>query len=280
MWTILLLGCGDDVIVKGTPAVSPTWPTAHLVEPGDVPDGALWVDAREAPDFAAGHIEGAAQANWRELAAFDEDGIWGPTERESAAALLADRGLDGSEGPIVVYDDWGSGYYGGDGYLYWTLRYLGAPDVRVLHGGWSAWIAAGGESETATPEPGDFEAGEEIDVLATTEEVARASEDGSALLLDVRSQEEWDAGHVPGAVFLAWDDLLDDGALLAPEEISARLAAVGLDDPAEPVITYCAGGIRAGQTFWVLELMGFTAVQDYVGSWSAWSASGGPVEVD
>ena len=278
LW-MLLQGCGDALITKGQKPEAASWPTARLVEVGELPEGAQVVDAREAEAFAAGHIPGALQANWRELADFDADGLWAPAEREEATALLAERGLLAGEGPIVVYDDWSDEYYGGDGYLYWTLRHLGVEDVRLLHGGWTTWVAAGGEVDDGTLAPGDFVGGEGADVLATTEEVAAASERGAPLLLDVRSVSEWEAGHVPGAVHFEWDAVLDAGLLRSPDEIAELLADVGLDEPDEPVITYCAGGIRAGQTFFVLELMGFGAVQDYVGSWTAWSASGGAVAV-
>lgn len=278
-WT--LLACGDALIAKDHVEPS-SWPTDRLTEADNLPDDARWVDARTAEDFALGHVPGAAQVHWSELAGFDEDGIWGPAEIEAASALLATRGLSEGEGPILVYDDpTADDYYGGDGYLYWTLRHLGAPDVRLLHGGWGAWLGAGGALDTDDVKPGEFAAGPVVDVLATTEEVAAVVEDGSAVLLDVRSAEEWAEGRIPGAVFLAWDDLTVDGATLrTPEEIGARLDGLGLGDPEIPVITYCAGGIRAGHTFFVLELMGHTAVQDYVGSWAAWVASGGAVETD
>ncbi len=279
LWT--LLACGDALIAKN--GVEPSiWPTDRLVEADAVPDDARWVDARTADAFALGHVPGAAQVHWTELAGFDEDGLWGPAEVEAATSLLAERGLTDGDGPVLVYDDpTADDYYGGDGYLYWTLRHLGASDVRLLHGGWGAWLGAGGALDTASVGFGDFAAGEVVDVLATTEEVAAVVEDGSAALLDVRSAEEWAEGRIPGAVFLAWDDLtVDRVTLREPDEIRARLDALGLDDPEAPVITYCAGGIRAGHTFFVLELMGHTAVQDYVGSWAAWEASGGEVETD
>jgi len=59
---------------------------------------------------------------------------------------------------------------------------------------------------------------------------------------------------------------------LPPEAIAARLAAAGLGDPAEPVITYCGGGIAASVTFFALRLLGRQQVALYDNSLLEWSA--------
>ena len=54
--------------------------------------------------------------------------------------------------------------------------------------------------------------------------------------------------------------------------IAARLAAAGLGDPAEPVITYCGGGIAASVVFFALRLLGHHHVALYDNSLLEWSA--------
>lgn len=146
-------------------------------------------------------------------------------------------------------------------------------------GGWGGWVEASAGYRHRLGDPVDGLVGGLRAGVVPRRGEADAGWMGVEVQVDVRSVSEWEAGHVPGAVHFEWDAVLDSGLLRSPDEIAELLADVGLDEPDEPVITYCAGGIRAGQTFFVLELMGFGAVQDYVGSWTAWSASGGAVAV-
>lgn len=67
--------------------------------------------------------------------------------------------------------------------------------------------------------------------LSLEQQAWKAVEDG-ALLLDVRSDREFDAGHLRGAVHLPFDQVGDN------------LDKVG-DDKDRPIVVYCAVGVRA-----------------------------------
>jgi len=71
------------------------------------------------------------------------------------------------------------------------------------------------------------------DSLAT---VKAAVEKGTAILLDVRSQKEWDAGHVKGAIFLPWLEL--------EKTQGAPFDKLKLDK-SKTIYTYCHVGIRS-----------------------------------
>ncbi|RME22769.1 MAG: sulfurtransferase [Deltaproteobacteria bacterium] len=260
----LLPACGPRV--RG---VDPA-PLGEVVVAGI--EGALPLDARAGGEFAEGHIPGAAHVDWTELTGSDDAGYWGALPPEEAAALLADRGVS-TDRPVVVY---GSGLHGSgdDGNVYWVLRWLGHPDVRVLDGGWLSWVAGGGEvSDTPQPPPAYFELDLQDAVYADTEDVAQ----WPGVLLDVRSAEEYAAGHVPGAVWLEWSEALDDDETLKDEASLRRLfegVGIGADSR---VVTYCRRGLRAGHTFMVLDALGIE-VRNYVGSWTRWIEEGGAVE--
>jgi hydroxyacylglutathione hydrolase len=82
-------------------------------------------------------------------------------------------------------------------------------------------------------------------------------------VLDVRTQAEWEKGHIPGAKQIYVPDLLE-----RVEEL----------DRAKPLVTYCGTGYRASIASSVLEKEGFV-VNNIPGSMSAWRNAGFPEEV-
>ncbi|MGY1708978.1 rhodanese-like domain-containing protein [Geodermatophilus sp. SYSU D00758] len=93
---------------------------------------------------------------------------------------------------------------------------------------------------------------------------ALASGDPGFVLLDSRSREAWDAGHVPGAVHLPGRDIADRAA--------AEL------DPSVPVVAYCWGPGCNGATraALALALLGYR-VREMIGGFEYWAREGLPV---
>jgi thiosulfate/3-mercaptopyruvate sulfurtransferase len=187
-----------------------------------------------------------------------------------AAGVSRDR-------PVVVYDD-SDAMSAARGW--WTLRYFGHPDVRVLDGGYRAWAGAGlpVSTDEPAPAPGDFTAEPgQMPVLdaAGAQETAR-----TGLLLDARAGERYRgetepadpvAGHIPGAVSAPTaGNMNPDGTFSEPAGLAARFAALGADPGAgTPVGSYCGSGVTAAHEVFALALAGIPAAL-YVGSWSNW----------
>ena len=74
---------------------------------------------------------------------------------------------------------------------------------------------------------------------------------GGARVVDVRTPQEWAAGHVPGATLVPFD------------QIEARAAELGPKD--KPIVLYCRTGRRTGIARAALVKLGFTAVYDLQG---------------
>jgi rhodanese-related sulfurtransferase len=85
-----------------------------------------------------------------------------------------------------------------------------------------------------------------------------------AQLLDVRTQEEWDEGHLKGATLVI---VTEDGFL---EKAKAAL------DPKKEVLVYCRSGKRSATAAKQLRSAGFT-VYDLEGGIIVWKAAGKPV---
>lgn len=85
-----------------------------------------------------------------------------------------------------------------------------------------------------------------------------------ALVIDVREDHEWAAGHIVGAVHL--------GRGVLERDIEAAVP-----DRSQPLVLYCGGGYRSALSALSLQEMGYTAVSSLAGGWKAWLAAGGPV---
>ncbi len=101
--------------------------------------------------------------------------------------------------------------------------------------------------------------------LATIREVATAEAarlaNGTATILDVRNDAEWEAGHVPGATHIPLGHL------------AARLDEL---PTSRPVVVHCQGGARSAIAASVLRGHGFTDVANLVGGFQAWEKEGLP----
>lgn len=237
------------------------------------------------PEFEAGHLPGA---HWVDL----EHELSGPPGTgtggrhplpDPAVFQAAMRRIGVSAGREVVVYDGGSALAASR--LWWLLLDAGHARVRVLDGGFAAWLQAGQPVRTGpadgTP-PGDFVArpGQLPRVDAAEIEAGLAA--GGPALVDVRAPERFSgavepmdpvAGHVPGALNRpSTGNLGPDGRLRPPAEIAERFA--GLEDP----VLYCGSGITAAHTLLALRAAGLPGGRIYPGSWSDWvSVPGRPV---
>ena len=176
---------------------------------------------------------------------------------------------------VVVYDQ---GPSHAAARAWWVLRHFGASDVRVLDGGLTAWLAAGGTVSTDLPEPGagTFEAHSGGMPVLDAAGAARVARDG--ILLDARAAERFRgetepidpvAGHVPGAVNAPTTESAGpDGRFLPVGELRDLFSRKGVR-PGAPVAAYCGSGVTAAHAVLALHEAGIEAAL-YAGSWSEW----------
>jgi rhodanese-related sulfurtransferase len=98
--------------------------------------------------------------------------------------------------------------------------------------------------------------------IADVERQRRAGE--TFELIDVREEEEWRRGHLPGARHLCKGVIERDIETAVPDR-SAR------------IVLYCGGGFRSALAADNLQRMGYARVESMDGGWRAWTAAGLPV---
>lgn len=232
-------------------------------------------------DYLAGHLPGAVFVDLsHELSDHDKPGQ-GRHPVPSIEALERDaRGWGLNDGDTVVAYDESTGVPAAR--AWWLLRRAGL-DIRVLEGGYRAWVDAGLEVQTGEvqPAPGNITLSETRNDEISIDEAAAFADSG--ILIDVRAPERYRgevepidpiAGHIPGAINIpTTNHLTDDGMLRDPDELRAQLRAAGVV-PGIPVAAYCGSGVTAAHTALVLAELGIDA-KVFPGSWSQWSNTEG-----
>ncbi|HUC49933.1 MAG TPA: rhodanese-like domain-containing protein [Xanthobacteraceae bacterium] len=177
---------------------------------------------------------------------------------------------------VVVYDNAGGAQACR---AWWTLRWGGQHNVRILDGGHAAWAAA------RRPSSNHFstQAAQTGDVVLTpghmptieANEAAALAKQGK--LFDARPRSSYvgdpakaGTGHIPGAIHAAAGDNIADGKFKSTNDLGARFASLGADRSGK-IGVYCGSGNSAAHAVAAMILAGLEPAL-YVGSWSAWSA--------
>ena len=256
------------------PMVDPEWIADHLDDPAV---HLVEVDVSPAA-YDGGHIPGTVLWNaYSDLRRPD----YSPVASDELVSLLSRSGIERSS-TIVLY---GYGAYLG----FWLMTRIGHERVLLMDGPRERWEQAGHRWTRHAHRPRTVSypdrAGDET-VIASRDDVARLIGRPDGLILDVRSRAEFEghrfwpsgatenagrSGHIPGALHLPFDLLLDaDRRLKDPSEIKAICDAHGVA-PDRRVVTYCTIGNRASVVWFVLRrALGLPDVAVYYGSWVEW----------
>ncbi len=108
-------------------------------------------------------------------------------------------------------------------------------------------------------EDSDTSEQEKVEIINDTPEEFEAAMEGEYLLLDVRTQGEYDAGHIY------------DPTLIPVDELGSRISEIE-DYKDKPVLVYCRSGNRSTTASNILISNGFTQVHNLLGGIGAWNA--------
>ena len=243
--------------------------------------------------YERGHIKNSVKLVWHTdlVDTVSRDII----SQSKFTALVQKAGID-EDTTVVLYGDknnwfaaWGA----------WIFNIYGQKDVRVLDGGRVKWEKDGRALTTAVPtfKAGNFVANapdKNLRATLTRDVLPVAKKAKKATLIDIRSADEYSgkifapagfqelavrAGHIPGAINVPWGlNVNSDGTFKTVAELKKLYADKGITG-ADQIITYCRIGERSSLTWFVLsEILGFSRVKNYDGSWTEYGNSvGAPI---
>jgi thiosulfate/3-mercaptopyruvate sulfurtransferase len=268
--------------------VSTQWVEEHK---GDANVRLVEVDVDTAA-YEQGHIPGALGWNWQsQLCDTVRRDIMPKKDFEN---LMSESGI-GQDTTVVLYGDNNNWFAA---WAFWQLKIYGHRSLKLMNGGRKKWLAEGRELTKEVPKypRANYRASEpDFSLRAMMQQVYKAMENKSAVLVDVRSPAEFTGeilappglpetcqrgGHIPGAKGIPWGVACnEDGTFKSADELKKIYGDQGVKGD-QPVIAYCRIGERSSLTWFVLKyLLGYPDVRNYDGSWTEWgNLVGAPVE--
>lgn len=241
------------------------------------------LDFRRKDDYDKGHLEGAFHL-WRTDiidTSFPFDGVM--ASKTQVEALFSKFGIKNSD-TIIVYDDNGLCEASR---LWWILQNYDFKNIKMLHGGLTAWQNIGGQLTKYVPKlnASKFKLSDHPSMkYYVSKAVVKAVLNDGMMILDTRSSDEYEgleqkkgaskAGRLPNSVHIDWAEAINyngDMRLKSLEDLENIYNKLNIKKE-DPIIVYCHSGVRSAHTTFVLtQLLGYRNVRNYDGSWTEWS---------
>jgi len=264
--------------------VDPAWIEEHI----DDPNIKLIDLSVSKSQYDEGHIKGSVFVDWKtDIIDPEEDERYNIAPKEIIETLLGDKGVK-EDTTIVLYDNLDNRL---STRMFWTLRYYGHKDVRILNGGRKIWESSGKSYTAEVPEIAKTTytiSSININYLTDIDYIKMNLDNPEVLLIDGRptgmytgekagavfhtKKEHARRGHIPGAINIPWkENLNEDGRFKSAEELKKLYEATGVTKD-KIITTYCNEGLHASPPWFVLnELLGYPDVRLYDNSMSEWA---------
>lgn len=235
---------------------STLFPSGKILKPlQSVSSSDLVLDVSNDNSYGQSHIKGALHVSSNSF--LNDDGTLKPVS--DLAKILGDSGVSRKD-PVVIYSD----NLGDSTFIFWTLRYLGHDDVKVLDGSLEDWKAAKlpfEASQNTRPEA-NYTPRVRQELLAGYENVTS----GSALIVDARPFMEFSKGRIPTSISMDSAKVLENGKVKNRDALTNVFSGLAKN---KLVIVYSSDYNRASLLWYALQLMGYNAK---VYTWQDWAA--------
>jgi thiosulfate/3-mercaptopyruvate sulfurtransferase len=216
------------------------------------------VDVRSPEKYAEGHIPDAITMPWY-LFTGDKFVL---TSVDNVTKILGEYGIS-QENSVVVYSDTCKPCGGPptSSYVFWILEYLGHENVSYLDGGFDAWNAMYGSTKNITTRSSTVYTAQLLEErFADTAWVENNLNNPDIQIVDARTPDEYNAGHINGAINVNYERLFrEDYRMKGSDDLEYLFSPLGPNglDKSKDTVVYCKGGISSSFLYLALRLMGY-----------------------
>jgi thiosulfate/3-mercaptopyruvate sulfurtransferase len=238
--------------------------SAKSLKPNIDNNSVICIDARSAADYNKSHVKGAIN--------IDVETLCSNNAMQSAstmASVFASNGVS-KNSAIVIYCKTGVRA----GRMYFILKYLGATNVKCLHGNMAGWVSSRYPvtNKATTKSGGSFSAGSNSAMVCDKAYVTSKLGSATTVILDTREAADYNAGHIDGAVNIPYAYFNNpETKLKSSGELASLFNNKGVTSNKE-VIVYCKTSSSASYAWFILhELLSYPNVKVFDGGYSAWN---------
>ena len=233
----------------------------------------ILLDAQKKTSYEKEHAAGAVNIERNEITVKRQ--VPNMLAPASQIAEAAGRAGVSAESNLLIYDDNNNM---DSGRLAWTFMIYGHKgSIKIISGGLTALKAEGVKIEdgkapaaSAAYKAGSLDSSMIIDKAGVLELVNNPPE--NCAIIDVRSDEEYNAGTIPGAVHIEYlKNNFSDVTYKPVQQIRILYKDAGIM-PEDEIVMFCKSSIRAAQTWAALYNAGYRNLKIYDGAWLEWSA--------
>jgi len=217
-------------------------------------------------DYLLGHVENSVNIGISDIRRNEDGVIKQVLLKEDFEKLIGNLGINEND-RVVIYSSKSLIHASR---LYWTFKYYGHKNVAIVDGGKDnikkTFDLVKGSADVSIK---NYFSSIKTGIRVDSNYILENKENLDFILLDVRSKDEFNAGHIENAINIDWTELINsDGTLKNLDSLENILRSI---DKNKEIIIYCESGTRASYAWFILsEVLEFPNVKLYDGSMIEW----------
>jgi len=231
------------------------------------------IDLSHEQGYRRGHIKGAVNLPLEKFDFTKKVDIYGGIHLDDVTNAMTSLGVSNDTSEVILYDN--SGLLASR--LYFVLRYFGFTNIRILNGGWRAWIRSGFPVDEEIPQ---IIPSKNLDLkdlrtnsLKKNSQMVVEAKNKNTTIIDTRRPDAFEKVNIPGSINIPIENFMEDGMFSSVDDIRKLLDRKGVSD-SKPITLYSSRGLTASVAFFSLNMAGIDTVSIYDGGIYSWLQNG------